>query len=76
MIQGVSLYIFQQHASTFTDTCLQKTTCQLLCRAAGIQLSASLHCVSMHAAILEATAEMRAAPRPLPSSDWMNVISQ
>lgn len=30
----------------------------------------------MHAAILQATAEMRAAPRPLPSSDWMKVISQ
>lgn len=34
------------------------------------------HGVSMHAAILHATAEMRAAPRPLPSSDWMKVISQ
>ncbi len=30
----------------------------------------------MQAAILHATAEMRAAPRPLPSSDWMKVISQ
>lgn len=27
-------------------------------------------------AILQATAEMRAAPRPLPSSDWMKVMSQ
>lgn len=34
------------------------------------------YCDSMHAAILQATAEMRAAPRPLPSSDWMKVISQ
>lgn len=36
----------------------------------------SSHCGSMQAAILQATAEMRAAPRPLPSSDWMKVISQ
>lgn len=36
----------------------------------------SSHCGSMHAAILQATAEMRAAPRPLPSSDWMKVMSQ
>lgn len=34
------------------------------------------HGVSMQAAILQATAEMRAAPRPLPSSDWMKVVSQ
>lgn len=34
------------------------------------------HGVRMQAAILHATAEMRAAPRPLPSSDWMKVISQ
>lgn len=27
-------------------------------------------------AFLQATAETRAAPRPLPSSDWMKVISQ
>lgn len=27
-------------------------------------------------AFLRATAETRAAPRPLPSSDWMKVISQ
>lgn len=27
-------------------------------------------------AILQATAEMSAAPRPLPSSDWMKVMSQ
>ena len=34
------------------------------------------YCVIMQAAILQATAEMRAAPRPLPSSDWMKVMSQ
>lgn len=33
------------------------------------------HCPIMHA-ILQATAEMSAAPRPLPSSDWMKVMSQ
>lgn len=33
------------------------------------------HCPIMQA-ILQATAEMRAAPRPLPSSDWMKVMSQ
>lgn len=36
----------------------------------------SPYCVNMHAAILQATAEIRAAPRPLPSSDWMKEISQ
>lgn len=30
----------------------------------------------MQAAILHATAEISAAPRPLPSSDWMKVMSQ
>lgn len=30
----------------------------------------------MRAAILQATAEISAAPRPLPSSDWMKVMSQ
>lgn len=38
--------------------------------------SSCFYCVSMRAAILQATAEIRAAPRPLPSSDWMKVISQ
>lgn len=33
------------------------------------------HCPIMQA-ILQATAEMSAAPRPLPSSDWMKVMSQ
>lgn len=33
------------------------------------------HWPSMYA-FLQATAETRAAPRPLPSSDWMKVISQ
>lgn len=30
----------------------------------------------VRAAILQATAEISAAPRPLPSSDWMKVMSQ
>lgn len=43
--------------------------------AASSPLSHCGHWPSMQA-FLEATAETRAAPRPLPSSDWMKVISQ
>lgn len=42
---------------------------------ASSPLSLCGHWPSMQA-FLEATAETRAAPRPLPSSDWMKVISQ
>lgn len=43
--------------------------------ASSLPLGRCCHWPSMQA-FLQATAETRAAPRPLPSSDWMKVISQ
>ena len=42
----------------------------------GASHSIVSHGVIMQAAFLQATAEISAAPRPLPSSDWMKEISQ